>query len=93
MGKAQSEEVKAVECGYWHLWRYNPQLEEAGQNPFILDSKEPNYDKFKEFLNGEIRFSSLAKQFPAEAEEIFNAAEDASKWRYKSYVRMANQNW
>ena len=57
MGKAQSEEVKAVECGYWHLWRYNPQLEEAGQNPFILDSKEPNYDKFKEFLNGEDRKS------------------------------------
>ena len=57
MGKSQQEEAKAVECGYWHLWRYNPALEAEGKNPFTLDSKEPQWDKFEDFLKGEVRFA------------------------------------
>ncbi|WP_286156137.1 pyruvate:ferredoxin (flavodoxin) oxidoreductase, partial [Parabacteroides goldsteinii] len=67
MGKSQQEEADAVACGYWHLWRYNPALEEEGKNPFSLDSKEPDWSKFQDFLKGEVRFASLTKQFPAEA--------------------------
>ena len=88
MGKAQAEEEAAVACGYWHLWRYNPQLEEEGKNPFTLDSKEPNWDNFKNFLKGEVRYASVMKQYPDEAEELFQTAEDNAKWRYKSYQRM-----
>ncbi|WP_304646323.1 pyruvate:ferredoxin (flavodoxin) oxidoreductase, partial [uncultured Duncaniella sp.] len=58
MGHAQEEQQKAVECGYWHLWRYNPALEEEGKNPFTLDSKEPQWDKFEDFLKGEVRYAS-----------------------------------
>ncbi len=93
MGKAQAEEAAAVECGYWHLWRYNPQLEAEGQNPFMLDSKEPNWDNFKNFLKGEVRYASVMKQYPAEAEELFQAAEDNAKWRYRSYQRMLKTDW
>ncbi len=88
MGKSQAEEAAAVACGYWHLWRYNPALEAEGKNPFTLDSKEPNWDGFKEFLKGEVRYASVMKQYPAEAEELFQAAEDNAKWRYNSYLRM-----
>ena len=93
MGKAQAEQAAAVECGYWHLWRYNPALEEEGKNPFTLDSKEPQWDKFQEFLQGEVRYASLAKQFPAEASELFGAAEEMAKKRYASYERMAKLDW
>ena len=93
MGKAQAEQAAAVECGYWHLWRYNPALEEEGKNPFTLDSKEPQWDKFQEFLQGEVRYASLAKQFPAEANELFGAAEEMAKKRYASYQRMAKLDW
>ncbi|MDD4822084.1 MAG: pyruvate:ferredoxin (flavodoxin) oxidoreductase [Bacteroidales bacterium] len=93
MGKAQAEEEAAVECGYWHLWRYNPALEAEGKNPFILDSKEPNWDNFKTFLKGEVRYSSVMKQYPAEAEELFQAALDNAKFRYNSYKRLQNQQW
>ncbi len=93
MGKSQEEMENAVKCGYWHLWRYNPALEAEGKNPFILDSKEPNFDEFQNFLKGEVRYSSLLKQFPDEAAELFQAAEDNARWRYASYKRMANQNW
>ena len=93
MGKSQAEEAAAVTCGYWHLWRYNPMLEAEGKNPFTLDSKEPNWDEFKNFLKGEVRYASVMKQYPAEAEELFQAAEDNAKWRYKSYKRMAGQDW
>ncbi|MDR2684636.1 MAG: pyruvate:ferredoxin (flavodoxin) oxidoreductase, partial [Prevotellaceae bacterium] len=68
MGKTQEEQAKAVECGYWHLWRYNPDLEKEGKNPFQLDSKEPQWEKFQSFLQNEIRFASLTKSFPAEAQ-------------------------
>ncbi len=93
MGKSQQEEADAVKCGYWHLWRYNPALEQEGKNPFTLDSKEPEWDKFQDFLKGEVRFSSVAKQYPNEAAELFQAAEDNAKWRYNSYKRMLQLNW
>ena len=93
MGHSQLEEQKAVECGYWHLWRYNPALEESGQNPFTLDSKTPDWDKFEDFLKGEVRYASLAKQYPAEASELFSAAKDNAQWRYNNYRRLAQQQW
>jgi pyruvate-ferredoxin/flavodoxin oxidoreductase len=93
MGKAQTEQKKAIECGYFHLWRFNPELEAAGQNPFQLDSKEPQWDKFQDFLKGEVRYTSLVKQFPAEAEELFKAAQANAEWRYKGYKRMADQQF
>ena len=89
MGKAQTEEAEAVACGYWHLWRYNPALEAEGKNPFSLDSKEPQWDKFQSFLKGEVRYSSLMKQFPVEAAELFQAAEKNAKWRYNNYKRLS----
>ena len=93
MGKSQAEEAKAVECGYWHLWRYNPRLEAEGKNPFSLDSKEPQWDKFQDFLKGEVRFASVMKQFPAEAAELFQAAKSNAQWRYRSYQRMLSTDW
>ena len=93
MGKSQQEEADAVACGYWHLWRYNPALEEEGKNPFTLDSKEPDWSKFQDFLKGEVRFASLTKQFPAEAGQLFQAAEDNAKWRLNNYKRLAKQQW
>ncbi len=93
MGKSQAEEAAAVESGYWHLWRYNPTLEAEGKNPFTLDSKEPNWDGFKDFLKGEVRYASVMKQYPSEAEELFNAAQEMAQKRYASYVRMANTQW
>ena len=93
MGKAQAEEAKAVECGYWHLWRYNPELEKEGKNPFTLDSKEPNWDNFETFLKGEVRYASVMKQYPSEAEELFQAAKENAQWRYNNYRRLARQQW
>ncbi len=93
MGHSQEEERRAVECGYWHLWRYNPMLENEGKNPFTLDSKEPDWSKFTDFLKGEVRFASLWKMFPQDAEELFKAAEDNARWRYNNYVRLSRQNW
>ncbi len=89
MGKSQEEEKRAVESGYWTLFRYNPMLEEEGKNPFQLDSKEPDWSKFQEFLNGEVRYTSLKKSFPAIADELFASAEENAKWRYSSYLRHA----
>lgn len=89
MGKTQEQEDRAVKAGYWHLYRYNPLLEAEGKNPFTLDSKEPDWTKFQEFLSSEVRYTSLKKSFPAEAEILFKAAEENSKWRYKTYQRMA----
>ncbi len=93
MGKSQQEEANAVACGYWHLWRYNPAVEAEGQNPFTLDSKEPNWDEFENFLKGEVRYASVMKQYPAEAAELFAAAKDNAKWRYNNYRRLAQQQW
>ena len=93
MGKSQAEEAKAVECGYWHLWRYNPELEKEGKNPFTLDSKEPNWDEFENFLKGEVRYASVMKQYPEEAEQLFAAAKENAQWRYNNYRRLARQQW
>lgn len=93
MGRSQHEEKLAVDCGYWHLWRFNPQLAEEGKNPFVLDSKEPNWDDFHDFLMGEVRYASLAKAYPTEAEELFSEAERMAKLRYKSYVRKTQEDW
>lgn len=87
MGEAMDEEKRAVDCGYWALWRYNPLLMDQGKNPFHLDSREPKGD-FRSFLMGEVRFSSLAKLFPRAAEELFAKTEEDAKNRRKSYVRM-----
>ena len=93
MGKSQAEEGRAVECGYWHLWRYNPLLAEEGKNPFTLDSKAPDWSKFQDFLLGEVRYLSVKKAYPNEAQELFNAAEEMAKLRYKSYVRKTQEDW
>jgi pyruvate-ferredoxin/flavodoxin oxidoreductase len=89
MDKSQEEQKLAVDAGYWHLYRYNPLLEKEGKNPFELDSKAPEWSKFQDFLNSEVRYTSLKKAFPKEATELFTAAEDNAKWRYNSYKRLA----
>lgn len=89
MGKSQDQTLKAVEAGYWTLFRYNPALEKEGKNPFQLDSKDPDWSRFQGFLNSEVRYSSLKKSFPAEADELFTAAEENAKWRHNSYKRWA----
>ena len=91
--KSQEEEKRAVEAGYWHLYRYNPLLENEGKNPFVLDSKEPDFSKYEEFLKGEVRFASLLKQFPEEAAKLFAQAQEDAKWRYNAYRRMAETNY
>ena len=93
MGRSQAEEARAVECGYWHMWRFNPELEAEGKNPFTLDSKEPDWSKFQDFLMGEVRYLSLKKARPAEAQELFDAAEAAAKKRYATYVRKSKEDW
>jgi pyruvate-ferredoxin/flavodoxin oxidoreductase len=93
MGRSQQEQARAVECGYWHLWRYNPALENEGLNPFTLDSKEPQWDKFEDFLKGEVRYASLFKQYPDQAQELFEAAKANALWRYNNYRRLAQQQW
>ncbi|HSH52319.1 MAG TPA: pyruvate:ferredoxin (flavodoxin) oxidoreductase [Bacteroidales bacterium] len=89
MGKSQLEEKLAVECGYWHNFRFNPLLETEGKNPFLIDSKEPDWSKFQDFLKNEVRYSALTKSFPDVADELFIRAEDDAKWRYNNYKRLA----
>lgn len=91
MGCSQIEEKKAVEAGYWHLYRYNPMLKAEGKNPFILDSKAPTAS-YKEFILGEVRYSSLAKTFPDRAEALFEKAEELAKEKYETYKKLAEQN-
>jgi len=93
MGKSQDEEDKAVKAGYWHMFRYNPLMEAEGKNPFTLDSKEPDWSQFQNFLNGEVRYMALKKGFPEEARKLFVEAEANAKWRYESYKRMANMDY
>ena len=93
MGKSQAEEARAVECGYWHLWRFNPQLAAKGETPFTLDSKAPDWTKFREFLLGEVRYLSVKKAYPDQADELFAEAEHMAKLRYKTYLRKANEDW
>ncbi len=93
MGKSQLEMKHAVDCGYWQMYRYNPALESEGKNPFTLDSKEPDWSKFQDFLMSEVRYSSLRKAFPDVANELFAAAEENAKWRYNSYLRLADMKF
>ena len=91
MGLSQKEEKLAVDCGYWHLYRYNPALEGTEKNPFSLDSKEPDWSKFQDFLMSEVRFSSLVKLFPDNAKELLALTEEFAKARYNNYARLAGK--
>ena len=93
MNRSQHEEALAVECGYWQLWRFNPELAKEGKNPFQLDSKEPQWDKFHDYLMGEVRFASLKKVRPTEAEELYSETEKAAKRRYQTYIRKSQEDW
>ncbi len=90
MNKSQSVMKDAVDAGYWHLYRYNPDLKKEGKNPFILDSKEPKAD-FRQFLMSEVRYAQLTTAFPDTAEDLFEKAEEDAKNRYHTYKRMADQ--
>ncbi len=91
MGKSQDEEKKAVDCGYWQLYRYNPALIDEGKNPFTLDSKEPTGD-YQAFLLGETRYASLKKARPELADKLFAQTEEDSKARLETYKRLANKS-
>ncbi|MFO8087410.1 MAG: pyruvate:ferredoxin (flavodoxin) oxidoreductase [Bacteroidales bacterium] len=93
MAHTQEEEKMAVKAGYWHLYRYNPELEKEGKNPFQLDSKEPDWDTFEKFIDGEIRYTSLQKSFPVEADKLFKIAKEDAQWRYRSYKRLAESDY
>ena len=88
MGKSVNREKQAVAAGYWHLYRFDPRLEKEGKNPFVLDSKDPT-ESFQDFIGSEVRYTSLQKDFPEEAEILFKAAEESAKDRLASYKRMA----
>lgn len=88
MGCSQLETKNAVECGYWGMYRYNPTLKEQDKNPFILDSKEPTAN-FQDFLMGEVRYSSLKKQYPEMADALFAKTEKDAKERLATYKKLA----
>ena len=88
MGRSSANQEQAVKCGYWHLYRFNPELKEQGKNPFVLDSKEPT-ESFRDFLMGQVRYSALARQFPDQAEELFEMTEKFAEERYNNYKRLA----
>ncbi len=90
MGGSQLEEKKAVDCGYWQLYRYNPTLEEQGKNPFILDSKEPKREDYRNFLEGENRYAQL-KKVNVRAEELFQMNEEESMARYAKYKKLSDK--
>ncbi|HML37679.1 MAG TPA: pyruvate:ferredoxin (flavodoxin) oxidoreductase [Bacillota bacterium] len=90
MGKSQENIKDAVDAGYWHLYRYNPELKKEGKNPFSLDSKAPTAS-FKDFIMGQVRYSSLAQEFPEVADKLFEMAEENAKERYDSYKRLADR--
>ena len=79
---------EAVKAGYWHLYRYNPELKEQGKNPFVLDSKEPQ-GSFKDFIMDQVRYSAIAKQYPEQADELFAMAEADAKRKYEEYKKLA----
>jgi pyruvate-ferredoxin/flavodoxin oxidoreductase len=93
MRETQSEMKEAVKSGYWHLYRYNPELEAQGKNPFQLDSKEPDWSRFQQFINAEVRYTALKKGFPEVADQLFEMAEENAKWRYQSYKRLAEMDY
>lgn len=89
MGRSMETIKRAVKAGYWHLYRYNPDLKKENKNPFILDSKEPT-ESFRDFIMGQVRYSSLARAFPKEAEELFTLAEERAKEKYETYKTLAS---
>ena len=89
MTNSQSEIKSAVEVGYWHLFRFDPRLEAEGKNGFQLDSKEPNLDNYRKFLQNEVRYTGLVRQFPERAEELFAKAEEAARVKYELMKRRA----
>ncbi len=89
MSTAQQQMKKAVQCGYWHLYRFDPRRKEAGENPFILDSKEPDLSLFRDFIMGEVRYNSLLKQNPEHAEALFEKTEQDARDRLESYLQLA----
>ena len=91
MSTSQTNIKEAVDCGYWHLFRYNPLLEEQGKNPFVLDSKQPK-ESFREFLMGQVRYESLKKAFPDVAEGLFEQTEREAKKKYEDYAKMAGRS-
>jgi pyruvate-ferredoxin/flavodoxin oxidoreductase len=93
MGKTQQQAEDAVTSGYWHLYRFDPRLETEGKNPFQLDSKEPDWTKFQDFLRSEVRYTSLLKDFPGEADVLFKQAEENAKWRYNTYRRLSEMQF
>ena len=90
MGKSVENEADAVKAGYWHLYRFNPELKAEGKNPFILDSKEPT-ESFREFILGQNRYASIAKMFPEQSEELFTMAEENARDRYEGYKKLAEK--
>ena len=88
MGRTVANEAQAVACGYWHLYRFNPEVKAEGKNPFTLDSKEPTAS-FKDFILAQVRYSAIAKQFPEEADGLFAKAEADAKERYEGYKKLA----
>ena len=90
MGKAQENIKEAVDAGYWHLYRYDPRLKKEGKNPFRLDSKEPTAS-FRDFIMDQIRYSSLAKEFPDVAEKLFTMTEEDAKAKYHTYRELADR--
>ena len=91
MGKSQENIKDAVDAGYWHLYRYNPELKEKGRNPFILDSKEPTAS-FRDFIMGQIRYSSLSKEFPEIADKLYAMTEQDAKDKYHTYKELAERD-
>ena len=91
MGKSQENIKDAVDAGYWHLYRYNPQLKDKGKNPFILDSKEPTAN-FRDFIMGQIRYSSLSKEFPEIADKLYAMTEQDAKDKYHTYKELADRD-
>ena len=81
---------EAVKAGYWHLYRYNPELKEEGKNPFSLDSKEPQ-GSFRDFIMDQVRYSAIAKQFPEQAEELFQMTEEHARQKYAELKKLAEQ--
>ncbi len=90
MKSAQAEEKRAVEAGYWHLFRFNPALKAEGKNPFILDSKEPTAD-YVEFLNSEVRYNRLSRTNPERAKALFEKAAQDAKDKYAELVKRTQQ--
>ena len=90
MGKSQANIKDAVDAGYWHLYRYNPELKAKGKNPFSLDSKEPTAS-FRDFIMAQVRYSSLAKEFPEIAEKLFAMTEEDAMDKYRTYKELADR--